>query len=178
MPSAEPSLTDLNQLISETLAPFAEQHQEITFNFLPDNKLPELLLDREQMRRAVINLVDNATASILTQDSALRTKFPGRITIKTDYDRPKQLALIEVADNGPGVPANMRSRIFDPYVTTKDSGTGLGLAIVTSILADHHGGIRMYDNAPRGARFVAELPLSHGQFTQRRVGTGGTRTVR
>lgn len=172
MPTAELVLTDLNRLTEETLSPFAEHHSEVTFNFLPDSRLPELLIDREQMRRVIINLVDNAVAAIEQQSPAERGKFPGRVTVKTDYDRSRKVALIEVSDNGPGVPAQLRSRIFDPYVTSKESGTGLGLAIVTSILAEHHGDIRMYDNQPRGARFVAELPLVHSQYTQRRVSGG------
>jgi two-component system nitrogen regulation sensor histidine kinase NtrY len=87
------------------------------------------------------------------------------------------MVVLEVSDNGPGIPPGDKSRIFEPYFTTKDAGTGLGLAIVTSIVADHQGYIRCYDNHPRGTKFIIELPVSPRAATQRRFSgetTSGT----
>ena len=67
---------------------------------------------------------------------------------------------MEVADNGCGISAEMKERIFEPYFSTKEEGTGLGLTIVSAIVSDHRGYIRMRQNEPRGTRFIIELPVS------------------
>ena len=71
--------------------------------------------------------------------------------------------MIEVADDGVGIPEDQRRRIFEPYYSTKPHGTGLGLAIVSRIVSDHHGYIRVQENEPRGARFVLELPATRAE---------------
>ena len=70
-----------------------------------------------------------------------------------------QIVKIEVADNGKGIPPKHKARLFEPYFSTKKQGTGLGLAIVNTIITDHDGFIRVYENKPRGTRFVIELPV-------------------
>ena len=67
--------------------------------------------------------------------------------------------LIEVADNGKGIPPDHKTRLFEPYFSTKKQGTGLGLAIVNSIVSDHNGSIEVHENIPRGTKFTIELPL-------------------
>ena len=122
-------------------------------------------MDREQIRRCVINLIDNAIGAV----SAHPPHGEGaRIVVRTDYDKRRKFVLLEVADNGPGISHADKTRIFEPYFTTKEGGTGLGLAIVTSIVSDHQGYIRCYDNPPRGAKFVVELPVTPRTVTQRR----------
>ena len=64
-----------------------------------------------------------------------------------------------VADDGPGIPPRTADKLFVPYFSTKRRGSGLGLAIVSRIVQEHHGVIRVEDNAPQGARFVVELPV-------------------
>ena len=66
---------------------------------------------------------------------------------------------VEIADNGVGMTAEVRARIFEPYFSTKPDGTGLGMAIVSAIVADHSGFIRVRDNQPRGTRFIVEFPV-------------------
>ncbi|MBX7145409.1 MAG: HAMP domain-containing protein [Oligoflexia bacterium] len=169
MPTAEFTLGNLNTLIADAIAPFAESHSDIVFQFIADSRMPELSMDREQIRRCVMNLVDNAIAA-LERDSAGASRAEGpKIVVRTYYDKRTKLASIEVADNGPGVPDSDKTRIFEPYFTTKPSGSGLGLAIVTSIVADHQGKIRVYDNKPRGAKFIVDLPLAPKVQTQRRL---------
>ena len=68
--------------------------------------------------------------------------------------------MLEVDDNGPGVPANERERIFEPYVTSKAQGTGLGLAIVKRIVSDHDAEIRVGESPLGGARFSVLFPLA------------------
>jgi two-component system nitrogen regulation sensor histidine kinase NtrY len=70
---------------------------------------------------------------------------------------------LEVVDNGPGIEPRNRTRIFEPYFSTKKGGTGLGLAIVSSIVTDHHGFIRVRDNVPRGSSFIVEFPVRLSQ---------------
>ena len=78
---------------------------------------------------------------------------------------------LEVADDGVGIPPQDRRRVFEPYFSRKENGTGLGLAIVSRIVADHHGYVRVQENAPRGTRFVVELPVvaRRGRAAARRV---------
>jgi two-component system nitrogen regulation sensor histidine kinase NtrY len=93
-------------------------------------------------------------------DNAIEaTGGKGHVLVTTSYDRDAQMACIEVADNGPGVPPEDRDKLFMPYYSTKRRGSGLGLAIVNRIVAEHRGRIRVEDNIPHGARFVIELPV-------------------
>jgi two-component system nitrogen regulation sensor histidine kinase NtrY len=111
--------------------------------------LPRLRLDPDQMKRVIINLVDNAVEA---------TGGKGRILVATEYDRAGGRARLVVADDGRGIAPADRDRLFVPHFSTKKRGSGLGLAIVSRIVQEHLGTIRAEDNPPRGARFVVELP--------------------
>jgi two-component system nitrogen regulation sensor histidine kinase NtrY len=106
-------------------------------------------LDAEQIRRVIINLVDNAVEAM---------ERHGRIVIETERDPTNNVARIIVADDGPGIPPAEREKLFLPYYSTKGRGSGLGLAIVRRIIAEHGGSIEVSDNTPRGTRFTIELP--------------------
>ncbi|GAB4176167.1 MAG: ATP-binding protein [Geothermobacteraceae bacterium] len=154
MPASNPAPNDLNELVEETLVLYQEGHKEIEFNLLTDPSLPVFNLDCEQIKRVVINLVDNAI-------DAMNGK--GRIDISTLYSPDLKMATIEVADNGSGIREEDKARLFEPYFSTKKTGTGLGLAIVATIISDHNGYIRVKDNSPKGTRFVVELPVQDKQ---------------
>jgi len=159
MPAAEHAPADLNGLLDETLVLFREAHREIEFVFTPSDGLPVLELDREGVKRAVINVLDNAVAACsLRPDYALTGERP-RIELGTWYDGPLGMVRVEIADNGVGMTAEVRARIFEPYFSTKADGTGLGMAIVSAIVADHSGFIRVRENQPRGSRFIVEFPV-------------------
>jgi two-component system, NtrC family, nitrogen regulation sensor histidine kinase NtrY len=111
--------------------------------------LPQVRLDRDQMKRVLINLVDNAIEA---------TEKKGSVVISTEFDRPHGRVRLGIADDGPGIAAEDRERLFVPHFSTKRRGSGLGLAIVSRIVQEHHGVIRVEENQPRGARFVVELP--------------------
>jgi len=149
LPSAQLASHDLNQIVNEALFLFKEGHNEIQFQFR-GGSLPQLDLDREQIKRVLINLLDNAVAAV---DGA------GEIKLSTSYNRIRGLVTLEVADNGGGLAPEIRSRIFEPYFSTKANGTGLGLTIVSQIIEDHHGYIRAFANEPRGTRLCIELPV-------------------
>ncbi len=149
MPASQPEPNDLNVLIRETLTLYQEAHRTVDFCFKPEEELPQLKIDRDQIKRALINLLENAVAAM---------EGKGEIVIGTAYNAELKMASFTVADNGPGVPAEDKPRLFEPYFSTKKTGTGLGLAIVSSIVSDHNGFVRVRDNKPRGACFVVELP--------------------
>jgi two-component system nitrogen regulation sensor histidine kinase NtrY len=158
MPAAEHVPQDLNALLEETLVLFREAHREMVFAFVPADALPVLELDREGVKRAFINILDNAVAACLA-----RTDYPAgerpRIELATWHDAALGMVRVEIADNGVGMTADVRARIFEPYFSTKSDGTGLGMAIVSAIVADHSGFIRVRDNQPRGSRFILEFPV-------------------
>jgi len=151
MPASQPAVNNLNDIIAEALTMYQEAHRKITFSFRPDGSIPPFPLDRDQIKRVLINLLDNAIAAI---------GHEGSVEIASGYDRDLKMATFVVADSGIGIAPEDRGRLFEPYFSTKKSGTGLGLAIVNSIISDHHGFIRVKDNTPRGTRFIIELPVS------------------
>jgi len=156
MPAANPTPNNLNEIIRETMVLYEEGHKQIGFAFEPDEKIPVFSLDKEQMRRVMVNLLDNAVAAV---DAVAGSDRSGQITIETHLDPLMNLARVEVADNGCGVLPEDKPLLFEPYFSTKSSGSGLGLAIVNTIIADHHGYIRVKDNAPWGTRFIIEIPI-------------------
>jgi two-component system nitrogen regulation sensor histidine kinase NtrY len=162
LPAAELAANDLNEIVREALFLFKEGHKGISFQF---NKavIPALELDRDQIKRVLINLLDNAVAAV---------EEKGEIKISTSYSPVSGVVLVEVADDGCGLAPEVRARIFNPYFSTKKDGTGLGLAIVSAIVADHRGNIRVRPNEPKGTRFIIELPVrDHGamRVTQKRA---------
>jgi len=150
MPATKPSPNDLNQIINETIPLYRGAHRDIVFKFEYPEKMPSLNLDKDQVKRALINILDNAVAAIGKK---------GKLTIKTFCDDTLNVAGVEIADNGCGLLPEEKSRLFEPYFSTKKSGTGLGLTIVNSIISDHHGYIRVKDNHPKGTIFRIELPI-------------------
>ena len=149
MPASEPTPNHLNEIIQETLILFQEAHKNVRFEFTPRD-LPVFNIDRDQMKRVMINLIKNSLAAIDTE---------GEIKIQTGYDPNLQVVRLEVSDNGCGIPDEDKGRLFEPYFSTRRTGTGLGLTIVNAIIADHNGYIRVRDNQPRGTTFQIELPI-------------------
>jgi two-component system nitrogen regulation sensor histidine kinase NtrY len=159
LPTAQPRPDDLNRIVNEAMASYAGT-DDVVFDTDLDPDLPTVDVDREQMRRALTNLIDNAVAAVKRRLEQNDAEPPGRVTLRSARDPLLQTVRLEVADDGIGIPQQDRRRVFEPYFSTKDRGTGLGLAIVSRIVADHHGYIRVQANEPRGARFVVELPIS------------------
>ena len=149
MPASQPTPNHLNEIIEETLALFQGFQKQVRFEFNPDD-LPVLNVDRDQMKRVMINLIKNSLAAM---------ENGGRIRIQTSYNPQLQTVRLEVSDDGCGIPDEDKERLFEPYFSTKKTGTGLGLAIVNAIISDHRGYIRVRDNKPRGTTFLIELPV-------------------
>ncbi|MBI4826870.1 MAG: HAMP domain-containing protein [Nitrospirae bacterium] len=111
-------------------------------------EMPEIEIDREQIKRALINLIDNAVQAQTTT-----------IWLNAFHDQSLDLIRIEVIDDGTGIKEADKEKLFFPYFSTRKEGTGLGLAIVNSIISKHRGYIRVQDNAPKGTQFIIELPV-------------------
>jgi two-component system nitrogen regulation sensor histidine kinase NtrY len=149
MPASQPSPDHLNEIIQETLVLFREAHKDVRIAFV-SRDLPVFNIDRDQMKRVLMNLIKNSLAAI---------ENGGEIKIQTSYDPRLQMVRLEVSDDGCGIPDEDKGRLFEPYYSTKKTGTGLGLTIVNAIIADHNGYIRVRDNKPKGTTFVIELPV-------------------
>ena len=149
-PSANPVPSHLIPIIEETVALFREGHPGINFKINNTRDIPMLNLDHQQMKQALINLIDNAISAL---------KGAGHITINVAHDPILKKVRMEVADDGPGISDEDKTRLFQPNFSTKKTGMGLGLTIVNTIIADHNGMINVQDNAPKGAKFVIELPV-------------------
>lgn len=149
-PSANLKPCQLPPIIEETVALYREGHPNITFEIYNSGEMPQLNLDKQQIKQALINLVDNAIGAI---------KEEGSISFTVTHDPILRRIRIEVADDGPGISNQDKTRLFEPNFSTKKAGMGLGLTIVSTIIADHNGLISVQDNVPMGAKFVIELPV-------------------
>jgi two-component system nitrogen regulation sensor histidine kinase NtrY len=154
MPAGNQRLQDLNGIVEEAVVLFREAHRDIRFEVRTDPNVPLLLLDREGIKRVLLNMLDNAVAAC--EDGGAEEP---RVEVSTEYLASLGLVRMELADNGIGMTPEVKSRLFEPYFSTKKNGTGLGLAIVATILKDHRAFVRVRDNLPRGSRFVVEFPV-------------------
>jgi len=144
------TVEDINRIVEECLAMYRHIYPNISFRHQAA-RIPAFNIDRDKMKRVLINLVTNSINAINSD--------PGGIRVATSYDKSRSIARIEVSDTGPGIKDEDKSQVFDPYFTRNPDGTGLGLAIVNSIVLEHGGRIRVEDNKPRGATMVIELPV-------------------
>jgi two-component system nitrogen regulation sensor histidine kinase NtrY len=152
MPKVQKSLDNLVELTKKTLFLYKEAHKEITFTCTEQEMIPTFSFDGEQIKRCLINLLDNAVA-VLPEG--------GTINLDLSLGEDKDSVFLKVADNGPGITKENKLKLFEPYFSTKKTGTGLGLAIVSTIIADHNGYIRVQDNEPTGSIFIIELPIQN-----------------
>lgn len=149
-PTADPKPCRLGPIIEETVALYKEGHPNIGFAVKIPEDLPRMNLDRQQIKQAMINLVDNAISAI---------RLDGNISIVVSHDPILKSVRLEIADDGSGISNEDKIRLFEPNFSTKKSGMGLGLTIVNTIITDHGGMISAQDNHPKGAKFVIELPV-------------------
>ena len=148
LPAPEPALFDALEAVRSVVSLHASAGAPIDLEIEP---CPELNADRDQLVQVVTNLVQNA-------QQALVGRADGRVKVRVGRELDR--FVLSVSDNGPGVAPEMRSRLFEPYATTKAEGTGLGLSIVERIVVEHGGEITFHDAPEGGALFVVKLPLS------------------
>jgi two-component system, NtrC family, nitrogen regulation sensor histidine kinase NtrY len=149
MPALTPKPTDLARLLEGVVVLYRESHPSLAIRAVFSPDLPPVEVDPDQIKRAVLNLVDNAVEAV---------GGTGEVVVQTVWLPEAHRARIVVADDGPGISPDDRDRLFVPYFSTKATGMGLGLPIVHQIVSDHGGTIRVEDNTPHGSRFVVELP--------------------
>jgi len=148
LPDIKKAPTDLKTLINEVLTLYLHIQEKILLDIKPP--LPKVEVDRQQLKRAIINLIDNAVSA---------TKDEGEITLKVSAKPDINKVYIKIADTGIGIKDEMKEKLFFPYFSTKKNGTGLGLAIVHRIITEHGGSITVSDNSPKGTVFHIELPI-------------------
>ena len=160
MPAPRAVPSDLNGVLAETLALYNGLFREIQIERRLADGLPPVRVDVEQIRRVVINLVDNGVEALGGSAAAARPSGDRpTIVVETRQDAANGVVRLTVSDNGPGIPPADRDKLFMPYYSTKRRGSGLGLAIVRRIIAEHGGSIEVADNAPSGTVFTIDLPI-------------------
>ncbi|MFA6499311.1 MAG: ATP-binding protein [Desulfurivibrionaceae bacterium] len=153
MPAVHKTMGSLAEMANEAFVLYQEAHKDRQFRLRVEGPIPQFSFDGKQMKRVLINLLNNAVAATVTA---------GIIEIVLACEEERNVVRLEVRDNGSGVSDEDKPRLFEPYFSRKKTGTGLGLAIASTVVADHHGYIRVKDNEPQGARFIVELPLGNG----------------
>jgi two-component system, NtrC family, nitrogen regulation sensor histidine kinase NtrY len=156
MPSPQPRPGDLHAVIQQVAKLYAGVHPGIKLRTELDPSVPPINLDSDHMKRALVNLVDNAVAAIPDE---------GEILITTRYVPTAGRVQLEIADTGKGFPPEDRDRLFLPYYSTKRPTGGLGLPIVRRIVLEHGGEIRVEENQPKGTRVVIDLPALEPAIT-------------
>jgi two-component system nitrogen regulation sensor histidine kinase NtrY len=154
MPAPVPRPTDVRPLVDSVVTLYRESHPRLSLSAQHAAELPMLEIDPDQVKRAVLNLVDNAVEAV---------GAAGDVVVETAYDAETARVSLVVSDTGPGISAEHKDKLFQPYFSTKVNGMGLGLPIVQEIVAEHGGTIRVEDNQPRGSRFVVEIPVTRAE---------------
>lgn len=155
LPLARLEPADLNAVVRQAVGLYEDRLNGVRMETRLDPSLPAAMLDSEQLRRAFVNLIDNALAALSGVEGERA------IAITTRQDTEGSILIAEVADTGHGIRPGDFKRLFQPYFSTRGTGTGLGLAIVQRVILEHRGKIRAEANSPRGARFVIELPTGN-----------------
>jgi len=156
MPAFVPKPTDVRPLVEGVAALYRESHSGLTLISRHAADLPLLEVDPDHIKRAVLNLVDNAVEAM---------EGIGEVLVETQYLPAVAQVRIVVSDSGPGIPPESRDKLFLPHFSTKVSGMGLGLSIVREIASEHGGTVSLEDNQPRGSRFTIELPVARTPAT-------------
>jgi two-component system nitrogen regulation sensor histidine kinase NtrY len=151
MPAFVPRPTDVRPLVEGVAALYRDSHPALTITTRHADALPPALVDADHVKRAVLNLVDNAVQAV---------EGSGSVHVETLVAPSTGRVRIAVSDDGPGIAPEDRDRLFVPHFSTKVTGMGLGLPIVAEIASEHGGAVWLEDNVPRGSRFVIELPVA------------------
>ncbi|MDZ4821122.1 MAG: ATP-binding protein, partial [Planctomycetota bacterium] len=157
LPTIKAKPEDVNGLILDVANLYSLSYPKVQFDTTGLTVgIPQVLIDREQMNRVIMNVVSNAIGAFEDESAEPVVEFRSKVVENLNALR------IEVSDNGKGIPAKIKDKVFEPYYSTKKDGTGLGLAIVNQIVSDHGGYIRLADREPTGTTVVIDLPLSQG----------------
>ncbi len=155
-----PEVHDLGPVVEEFVTTFAAAWPNLTLRYEPPGKSLPAALDRDMLRQVLVNLCDNSALAL-----RLTGEEPGIVTLKPG--EAEAGVVLDVSDNGPGIPPDIRSRVFEPYVTTRPvgEGMGLGLAISKKILLDHGGDLEVLASSPAGTTFRLTVPRKREDVT-------------
>jgi two-component system nitrogen regulation sensor histidine kinase NtrY len=145
---------DLHGIIEHVLSLYNGRIQDVRLIRSFGGDIPSLRLDPEQMKRVLINLLDNALEA-MSDSSGIKV-----LKIRTFRNTPQRSVRMEISDTGRGFPREYQDSLFLPYFSTRKGGTGLGLAIVRQIISDHNGFVRAEPNTPLGTTIIIDLPLA------------------
>ncbi len=151
MPEPRLQLCEFAPLMEEVASLYGSRKGEARFSVHIQTENAAVMADPDQLQRVFINLLENAFES---------QEAEGEIDLQAWSEQERNVLIVEVADQGQGISAEMKGQIFSPYFSTKNRGSGLGLAISHRIVADHHGTISVRDNRPTGSVFRVTLPLT------------------
>jgi signal transduction histidine kinase len=150
------AMVDLNQVVRETLALRAYEQKVSNIQVIEalSTGLPEVFVDGHQIKQVLLNLVINA------EQACLGANGRGTVVVRTMHDQERGSAVLEVSDDGPGIPEDRQGKVFDPFFTTKEvgSGTGLGLTVAYAIAREHGGRIWLESTPTTGPKGPAEAP--------------------
>jgi nitrogen fixation/metabolism regulation signal transduction histidine kinase len=152
LPTVSRVPNSMKELVDRTMSLYEGRLDAVKVSIDVSAELPPILMDPIQMKRVLVNLLDNALEALAGEPSQ-------ELTLRCELVRDDTMARLTIADTGRGIAADDRERLFTPYFSTRKNGTGLGLAISSRIVADHGGYIGVEPNTPRGTRFVIELPV-------------------
>ncbi|HEV7505952.1 MAG TPA: HAMP domain-containing sensor histidine kinase [Thermoanaerobaculia bacterium] len=155
-----PAVHDLGPVVEEFVATFAAAWPNLTLRYEPPGRPLPAALDRDMLRQVLVNLCDNSALAIRSTGEA-----PGTVTLRPGETEAS--VILDVTDDGPGIPPEIRSRVFEPYVTTRrvGEGMGLGLAISKKILLDHGGDLEVLASSEAGTTFRLTVPHKREDVT-------------
>ncbi len=160
LPKANFEHADVNNLINDVIPLYKNSHKNIEFIVNFDKDLPEVFIDKLQMKRAFMNIIDNGVYSVLLKRiDRKESRYIGRITVSTMKNAGTNTVLVVFADNGTGMKDYVMQNMYEPYFSTKQGGTGLGLAITKNIIVENNAQIRAENNKDGGASFIIEFNM-------------------
>ena len=154
------AMVELNQVVRETLALRAYEQRVSNITVIDGlaSGLPQVFADPHHLKQVLLNLIINAEQAMLSSHGH------GTVVVRSWFEPERDIVVLELNDDGPGVPEDVQAKIFDPFFTTKavGKGTGLGLTVAYAIMQDHGGRIRVRSDDGEGASFFIELPAGGG----------------
>jgi len=161
---------DLRTIVGAVLALAVEElstHNVTLIRFMPPYPLP-VNVDADLIKQAVLNVIKNG-AQAMPMGGTLHVTLEESRKDETRREENRRFAVLRISDEGPGIPEDIREKIFDLYFTTKSGGSGIGLAMTYRILQLHYGSVEVQSNRERGTEFVLRLPLSLTDWGRRQM---------